>query len=152
MERTGLSKDEIQQLFINLELLNHLSEQCIASSADSNTCHNHSDAQTAAHECDMAAAAASFSDSRQTTADAIPDERPPTSRAARTPNALETARVYPMIKTLDHHDVTPLSFHSTPTNDRIQDTVSTGSLNRHSDDRFITSATNGCQTTRVSKR
>ena len=91
-----LSKNDIQQLFESLKLLNRLTEDCFASDArDSRICHHLSDAQTDAHECDMAAAAASFSDSHQTTADAIPDERPPTSRAARTPNAHETARVRP---------------------------------------------------------
>ena len=158
MEHCGLTKDDIQQLFESLELLNRLTEDCFASDArDSHISHHHSDVQTAAHECDMAAAAASFSDSHQTTDDAIPNERPPTSRAARTSNAHETARVDLMAKSFDHHDVVPLSFHSSPMNDRIQHTVSTESSKRHSNDcsdhrPFIASATNGCQAARVSKR
>ena len=66
MDRTGLSKNDIQDLFKSLELLNRLTEDCFASDAtDSNTCHHYSDAQTVAHECDMGEDAASFSDSRK---------------------------------------------------------------------------------------
>ena len=152
MEHCGLTKDDKDALFESLQLLNRLTEDCFASDAtDSNTCHHYSDAQTAE--------TAPSSVRRQTTqhgatADAIPNERAPTSRAAPMPNARVTARVDLMAKSLDHHDVIPLSFHQTVTrtNDCIQNTVSTRSAKRHINDRFIASATNGCQTTRVSKR
>ena len=162
MEHCGLSKDDKDALFESLHVLRRLSEECFASDAtDSNRpvqiatetapCVRQ---QTFLHVAPSVAQTTSSNDRRQTTADAIPDERSPTSRAARSSNALETARVDLMAKSFDHHDVVPLSFYSTVTrmNERIQHTMSKESAKRHSNDRFIASATNGCQTTRVSKR
>ena len=98
MEQGGISKDKLQHLFENLEVLRRLSEECIASSADSNTCHHYSDAQTAEtapssnhrqttfvtdetsqacvrtteHESGVATSTAPSSDRRQTTTVTVP--------------------------------------------------------------------------------
>ena len=175
MEQGGLTKDELQHLFENLEVLRRLSEECFASDVrDSHIIHHHSDVQTGEttpsrvrqqtflHGATSVAQTTHSNDRRQTSTVAASDEASHVqstvsrggTRAAPTPIAHETVRVDLMAKSFEHHDVVPLSFHSSPTIDRIQplDGVSTDSLNRHSNDRFIASATNGCRTTRVSKR
>ena len=164
MEHGSLSKNDKDALFDSLQLLNRLTEDCIAS--DTNTCHNHSDVQTGEttpfrvrqqtflHVAQSVAQTTSSSDRRQTSTVAASDEASHVqstasrggTRAARSPNAHVTARADLMAKSFNHHDLAPLSFGST------------NSVNRHSndrqlcDDRFITCATNGCQTTRISKR
>ena len=142
MEHGGLSKNNKDALFDSLELLNRLTDDCIGSDAPgSNTCHHHSDDQTGET---TSSRVRHQSDHHGATADATPDERSPNADL--------------MAKSFNHHDLAPLSFYSSPTIDCIQDTGSTNSVNRHSndrqlcDDRFITRATNGCQTTCVSKR
>ena len=173
MEQTGLSKDDIQALFENLELLNRLSEQCIASrnAAASRICHHSdshfSDAQTAAET-------APPSDQRQTTADASGrstesrggTHAPPSSIRS---NAVAVTHVDPTVESIDRgrHANTSSSFHSTPvttSNGCIQplDVVSTpaDSVDRDSHNRqsnadqrqLITKAVNRRQTARVSKR
>ena len=142
MEQGGLSKDELQHLFENLEVLKSLAEQCIASNAkDSRICHPHSD-----RPVQIASETAPSSDHRQTTADA--SGRSTESRGGTravpssiTSNADTVTHVVLTAESLDQHANIPshLSFHSTvmPSNGRIRsnaleatDSVDRGSHNR----------------------
>ena len=174
MEQTGLSKDDIQDLFRSLDVLSRLSEQCIASNAidatDSNICHHHSDG----HFSDVQTGeTAPSSDRRQTTDDArgrssgngVVTRAAPSSISS---NADTVTHVDLTAESLDRHANIPsqLSIHSTPvmpSNGCIRsnaleatDSVERGIHNRHSctDQRqLITNATNRSQqTARVSKR